>query len=97
MDDGSVLVCSRSAGNDLFPEQKGYVRGNINVSGYWIQPKGCLKQNDPLYSECHANGCKITLSAHTELGGSLPASLINMLSTTAPLNMLSAIVQIVSK
>jgi hypothetical protein len=40
--------------------------------------------------------CKVTLCAHTELGGTLPASVINMLSTSAPLKMLSAIREIVT-
>ena len=40
---------------------------------------------------------KVTLVAHTELGGSLPASVINMLSTQAPVKMLAAIGVIVKK
>ena len=40
-------------------------------------------------------GCKVTLCAHTELGGTLPASIINMLSTSAPIKMLSQINDIV--
>lgn len=41
--------------------------------------------------------CKVTLTAHTELGGTLPSSVINMLSTAAPLKMMSAISEIVKR
>jgi hypothetical protein len=37
----------------------------------------------------------VTLIAHTELGGSLPASVINMLSTAAPLKMMATLASLV--
>jgi hypothetical protein len=42
-------------------------------------------------------GCKVTLTAHTELGGILPSSVINMLSTTAPMKILTAINAVTTK
>ena len=92
--DGTILVCSRSAPDSVYPIQKGYVRGSISVSGYMIQPCGLLDKKDPFYE---VNSCKVTLTAHTDLGGNLPSSIINMLSTAAPLKMMSAISDIVSK
>jgi hypothetical protein len=88
LEDGSLLVMSRSASEDVLAPQKGYVRGKIQVSGYLVQPYSSLQKSDRLYSSTSL-GCKVTLAAHTELGGSLPASVINMLSTAAPLKMMA--------
>ena len=96
LEDGSVMVCSRSVTDEVFNQQKGYVRGFVNVSGYYVQRRSSLAENDPSYADCPINGCKITLTAHTELGGYLPSSVINMLSTSAPLKILTAIDGIVS-
>ena len=96
LEDGSVMVCSRSVTDEVFSQQKGYVRGFVNVSGYYIQRQSSLAENDPSYADCPVNGCKITLTAHTELGGFLPSSVINMLSTGAPLKILTAVDGIVS-
>ena len=46
-------------------------------------------------TEC--KGCRVTLTAHTDLGGSLPPTVINMLSTAAPLKMMAAIADIVAR
>jgi hypothetical protein len=63
------------------------VRGSIIVSGYWIQPYNTLQKKDTLYSNSLA-GCKVTLTAHTDLGGDMPAWIINMLGAESPLKML---------
>lgn len=91
LEDGSMLLCSRSAPDDVLSQQKGYVRGFIRISGYYIQPRSVLKSTDPFYADCPLDGCKVTLTAHTELGGTLPSSVINMLSTAAPMKMLTTI------
>ena len=96
LEDGSMLLCSRSAPDDVLGPQKGYVRGFIRISGYYIQPRSVLKPTDPCYADCPVDGCKVTLTAHTELGGNLPSSGINMLSTAAPMKMLTAIGDLVS-
>ena len=95
LEDGSILVCSQSVPDTLLAVQKGYVRGRIVVSGYWIQPLHTLKSCDPYYNPHSSRGCKVTLAAHTELGGSLPASVINMLSTAAPLKIMAAVADLV--
>ena len=91
-EDGSVLLCTRSVPDDLFPCQKGYVRGQIMLSGYRIQPIGLLPRDDPLSDAAAGHdACKVTLMAHIDLGGTLPTSLMNQLSTFAPLDTLLAI------
>ena len=92
------MVCSCSGPDSLCAPAKGYVRGFIQISGYWIQPVETLAANDPMRVECGAaGGCRVTLTAHTELGGTLPASVINMLSTAAPMKILTAVGDIVAK
>jgi len=105
--DGTVFIASMSADDSLCAPQKGYVRGSIQISGYFIEPYSasravtvelCSSLSAPALSTAISPGeCKVTLVAHTELGGSLPASVINMLSTQAPVKMLAAIGDIVKK
>ena len=86
-EDNSLYIVSRSASDDYCPQQKGYVRGHINISGYWIQP--IARDGKDSY--------RMTLVAHTELGGTLPSSVVNMLSTSAPLKMLATIGDILKR
>jgi hypothetical protein len=39
----------------------------------------------------------VTLINHSELGGSVPAAIVNMLSTSAPIKLLSSLEDIVCK
>ena len=89
--DGSLYIVSRSAPDDIREHEKGFVRGTIEISGYYVQPYGCCNDDTELLPD----HCKVTLVAHTKLGGTLPSSVINMLSTAAPLKILSAITAIV--
>ena len=89
--DGSILISSKSAGNDIGAEEKGFVRGNILCSGYHIRP-----YRDGA-TDIKPGQCKVTLSAHSDLGGSLPSSIINMLATSAPIKIMSTINDIVTK
>ncbi len=91
--DGSLLIFSRSAPDDFCGPKNGFVRGTVQVSGYWIQPLDTIP-DDPLANQFKggsSSGCKVTLLAHTELGGTLPSSVINMLSTSAPLKIFTAV------
>lgn len=104
--DGSILIATVSVPDSHFAQQKGYVRGNIRISGYHIQP---YVEGAPAMESCGANGsgcsdfiptvgeCRLTLTAHTELGGTLPVSVINMLSTNAPVKIVSCIADIMKK
>lgn len=88
-EDGSLLVCTRSVPEKLREVEEGYVRGTILISGYSIQPYHTLKKDDIYYNDdINAFGCKVTLIAHTDLGGGMPPWIINMLSSEAPLKML---------
>jgi hypothetical protein len=80
LDDGTILISSRSAWDELSPPEEGYVRGFLNISGYHIVP---CKDSD--------SGCHITMCAHSDLGGTLPIGIINMLAFSAPIKMLAAI------
>lgn len=90
--DGSIIVATRSAPDVLCPPQKGFVRGFLHISGYLIQPYEVAKDLDSSVQPGH---CKLTLTAHTELGGTLPVSIINMLATSAPMKMLAAVDEVV--
>jgi hypothetical protein len=94
-DDGSIIISVRSPpNNDTFPLQKGYVRGYINISGYHIQPHETITPRDP---EVPPGYCRLSICVHSELGGTLPVSIINILATAAPMKMLTAIGKIVGK
>lgn len=94
--DGSVYLCTRSPSHDnIEPESKGYVRGFCQISGYCLQPHSCFSdENRP--AGMGKDDIKITLCAHTELGGTLPTSVVNRLSTGAPVNILTAITGVVN-
>lgn len=100
-DDGSVSIVSRSVPDTLCAQEKGYVRGFLQVSGYLLEPYNAERPvSVPL--SCASDGvltpgqCKVTLLNHTELGGTLPASVINVLSTNAPMKILGTLSDIVS-
>lgn len=82
MDDGSVLFCTRST--DVIEKDAQYVRATIIISGYVIKP-------------CANNTCNLTVIVHTDLGGHIPATIINMVSTSAPLKLMNNIRNICNK
>jgi hypothetical protein len=63
--------------NEYFPCKSNYVRVNIVVCGFKLDSRV-------------GGVCYLCLLAHTELGGTLPVSIINMLSAKTPLKMLIA-------
>ena len=85
--DGTIIISSRSAPNSMYPKEAEVVRGNIQVSGYIIRPIDSPEGKE----------CEVTLCAHSDLGGTLPIGIINMLSSAAPLKILSTISQLVSE
>jgi len=77
-EDGSTLICTRSVPDDVFECQKGYVRGQIMISGYRVQPVGTLPPDDPLFDATPGRtACKVTLTVHIDLGGLVPSILLN--------------------
>jgi hypothetical protein len=71
LEDGSAFLVNRSMNHPDCPEVKGFVRGFLMMCGFLMVPSS-------------GNGCTLTMVVHTELGGSLPASIINKISTGAP-------------
>jgi hypothetical protein len=98
---GCIQIVSRSIPNDLCPQEKPYVRGFLQVSGYLLEPYDAAKPVE-VGLACAPSGvlspgeCKVTLLNHTELGGTLPASVINVLSTNAPVKILTSLSSLVS-
>ncbi len=97
--DAAIIVATTSVSDDVCPPQKGFVRGSIAISGYYIVPYSATTSasSNPSIALLKEGECLLTLTAHSNLGGSLPASLINMLSTTAPLKIMNAIAAILQK
>jgi len=89
----SLFMATRSPqhADSLHPDVSGFVRGFIQVSGYWIKPL------PPRDGETDSSDVEITLAAHTELGGSVPSSVVNALASTAPFKVLSTIKDIVRR
>jgi hypothetical protein len=77
------FVTSISAWNDLLPPQRGYVRGTLLISGYVMEAL-----------EGSPQSTRLTMCAHTDLGGQLPSSIINALSVNAPIKILTAISEV---
>jgi hypothetical protein len=77
----------------------GFVRGFIQTTGYFVQPYDTLTESERTEMAPHLKpgGCKVTFVVHSELGGSMPASVVNMLAVSAPIKMMSAIDHIVTK
>lgn len=83
LDDGSVVITTMSVPDEVCSPKDGFVRGTVHISGYFIRPNTGV-----------GGGLSVTLCLHTDLGGSLPAGIINMLATSAPIKMLTTINQI---
>lgn len=99
-EDGTVSIVSRSVPDKYCAQDKAYVRGFLQVSGYLLEP---YNADSPVSvpAACSSSGvlspgeCKVTLLNHTELGGTLPASVINVLSTSAPMKILASLATLV--
>ena len=85
LDNKAIAITTMSVPDEVFPPQDGFVRGFVNISGYIITPLGPAE---------NPTGLKVTLCLHTDLGGTLPVGIINMLATSAPIKMLTTINQI---
>jgi hypothetical protein len=98
--EGTCVIISKSFSDDYFLPKKGYVRGQIVMSGYIIQPLECVDADDPIFTGfvgSKSGKSKLTLVAHTELGGNLPSSVINMLSCSAPVKIFTALEKVATK
>ena len=95
---------SATAAAILSKASKGYVRGCIVTSGYLIEPipspssASATDANSTGKAEAGAHtACNVTLVAHTELGGSLPSSIINSLATGAPVKLLQGVAAVLGR
>lgn len=85
LENNGIAITTMSVPDEVYPPQNGFVRGSVNISGYIITP---------IEPGQNGTGLKVTLCLHTDLGGSLPVGIINMLATSAPIKMLTTINQI---
>ncbi|KAF0976262.1 hypothetical protein FDP41_004937 [Naegleria fowleri] len=83
-EDGSVIIAQKSVvDHSLFPEQSGYVRGDLLCSGYVIKP--VKKPNETTASSCH-----VTYVIQTDVKGWIPdfvKKMANSQLTTQLLNL----------
>jgi len=73
LEDGSAYLVNRSMEHSSCPERVGFVRGFLVIVGFLMVPLPVPE-----------SGCTLTMVVHTELGGNLPASIINRISIGAP-------------
>ncbi|KAG7395475.1 hypothetical protein PHYBOEH_003705 [Phytophthora boehmeriae] len=81
MEDGRHLIATRSV--EFVPERKGFVRATILISGYVVVPH----PTDP-------NMCEMSVIAHMDLGGNLPAMVVRYLGLSAPIKLVEKIHEI---
>jgi hypothetical protein len=83
--DGSVILTSISPPDAVYPATKSHVRAYLMCTGTHIVPNKV------------GNKCTVTTYGHTNLGGSLPPSIVNSLSVNAPYKAHKAISEIMQK
>ncbi|KAE9032474.1 hypothetical protein PR003_g3733 [Phytophthora rubi] len=87
LEDGRVVIATRSVDVGNVAPLDGYVRANIYISGYIIEE---FKEDDgKVY-------CIVTLLAHADLAGYIPPSIINMLGTSSTVKVLENLETIVT-
>ena len=75
---GRLLIATRSV--EYVPARKGYVRATIHISGYVVTPHAT-----------DANMCELSVIAHMDLGGNLPAMVVRYLGLSAPIKLIEKI------
>jgi hypothetical protein len=81
LDDGCIIICTMSPPDGFYPMNPNYVRGYSKISGALIRP----------INPHHGGGCSVSLIGHSDLGGSLPSTIVNMLSVGLPVKMMKKI------
>lgn len=76
---GRVLIATRSVDHPQ-GTQKGFVRALSYISGYIVTPDA----HDP-------NACELSVVAHMDLGGNLPAMVVRYLGLSAPIKLVQKI------
>lgn len=80
-DGGGVMIASRSVLHDNAPVSSSYTRANLFISGFVIVP---MAQGQTM----------VTVISHIDVGGYVPASIINALVTSAPVGLMESIKRI---
>ncbi|CAM9718016.1 unnamed protein product, partial [Phaeothamnion confervicola] len=107
LEDGSAYLCNRSVDHPGCPRVDGWVRGVVMLCGFLMVPTAVPAMQAALPSGSGnpengnggggGGGCTLTMIVHTDLGGSLPASIINVLSTSAPVGAVQRLQRIFEK
>lgn len=71
----------------MFPLADGYLRAHVNISGVLIKP----------IESKFGGGCNVTLIGHSDLKGTLPSSIVNMLSVGLPMKMMIKLKKLLEK
>ncbi|RLN85185.1 hypothetical protein BBJ28_00009609 [Nothophytophthora sp. Chile5] len=79
--DGRVLIATRSV--EHLALRKGFVRATILISGYVVVPH-----------PTNPNMCEMSVVAHMDLGGNLPAMVVRYLGLSAPIKLVEKIHEI---
>jgi START domain len=82
--DGSILMSTISPPSGMYPDNDGYVRAHINISGMLLKP----------IDKKFGGGCAITMIGHSDLKGNLPSSILNMLSVGMPTKVMTKLKKI---
>jgi hypothetical protein len=82
LDDGRYIITTRSVDHPN-GEQKGYVRALSYISGYVLTP-----------IEGEEDACEISVLAHMDLGGSLPAMVVRYVGLSAPIKLIKKIQEV---
>jgi len=77
MENGQVIIATRSVLCDQCEPRYGYVRATMILSGYIITPV-----------EGEPNKCTVALIAHMDFGGYLPATVIKYIGLSAPIKII---------
>uniref|UniRef100_M4B7P3 START domain-containing protein n=1 Tax=Hyaloperonospora arabidopsidis (strain Emoy2) TaxID=559515 RepID=M4B7P3_HYAAE len=81
---GRLLIATRSV--EYVAERKGYVRATIHISGYIVTPHAT-----------DSDMCELSVVAHMDLGGNLPAMVVRYLGLSAPIKLIEKIQEITMK
>lgn len=67
--------------DNVYAHTEGFVRAHINISGVLIRPIDARS----------GGGCAVTMIGHSDLKGSIPSAIVNMLSVGMPMTMMSKV------
>ena len=87
LEDGCILMSTISPPDNVYPDRAGFVRAQIIISGVMIKPINTKS----------GGGCFVTTIGHSDLKGSIPSPIVNMLSVGFPMIAMAKIKKILVK